>query len=185
MKAIAVHPGKPNSIHLREIGRRVRRRTSRRRLPRHRPRKLRPGRRGRPERPPHRPAGHLRRRLRAPPRLVHLRQDRAPGLHHRRRLLRARDQPPAWVPDRVLRRGTPVRLPAPHEPRRGRRAARADDRRREGRQPRLRDPAAPEGLGAEERVHSRLGHRRPAGRPCRAAAWAGADRLLAAAEALS
>ena len=51
--------------------------------------------------------GHLRRRVRAPARLVDLRQDRAPGLHDRRRLLRARDQPAARVPDRVLRRGSP------------------------------------------------------------------------------
>src|SRR3954453_10088867 len=39
-------------------------------------------------------------------------------------LLRAGDQPPARLPHRVLRRGSPVRLPAPGNPRRRRRAAR-------------------------------------------------------------
>ena len=39
-------------------------------------------------------------------------------------------------------------VPLPDAPERGRRAARAADRRREGHQPGLRDPAAPEGLAA-------------------------------------
>ena len=143
MKAIAVHPGKPNSIHLRDIpeprvtdvadGRGVLVKV------------IRVGVDGTdkeinaaeygaappgddflvtghesfgqvvavgPNVPTTIVPGHVRRRLRAPAGHVDLREDRPPGLHDRRRLLRARDQPPARVPDRVLRRGPPVRLPA-------------------------------------------------------------------------
>ena len=144
MKAVAVHPGTPGSMHLREIPEpaverhpgRARREGAgpARRRRRHRqarstppstaprrpgddflvtgPRELRPGGRGRAGRPLDDPPGDVRRRVGAPARHVDLREDRPPGLHHRRRLLRARDQPPARLPDRVLRRGPPVRVPA-------------------------------------------------------------------------
>src|SRR6266571_5014427 len=103
MKAIAVHPGEPNSIHLREIpepqvtdipdGRGVKVQA------------LRVGVDGTDKEINAAEYG-------AAARVVDLRQDRPAGLHDRRRVLRAGDQPPARLPDRVLRRGPPVRLPA-------------------------------------------------------------------------
>src|SRR5439155_1999550 len=93
----------------------------------------------------------------APARPLALRPDRAPGLHDRRRLLRARHQPAARVPHGALRRGQRVRRPAAGDPARGRSPAGADNGCREGRQPGLRDPAASARLAATSRLCPRLG----------------------------
>ena len=159
----------------------VRRTPARRRLPDRRARE--PGaraRRGAERRRPD-PAGHARRDDRAPAREEHLRRHRHAGHDHRRRLLRARDQPAPWVHVGAVRRRRRLHGPAAGHARRDGLPPRADHGRREGDPPGDGDPAAAPRVESTSSVRARRGvDRTDRDAPASAARRRG-DRLLPAA----
>ena len=180
MKAVAVRPGVPDSMHLARLAEAIGGRDSRWTRRAGQGAAGRGGRdrqgdqRGRVRRraaglrlPGHRPRGlrpgggggaerhragarRLRRGHGAPSGLEHLRPDRHLRHDDRRRVLRARHQSSPRLPHRVLRRRRRVHRQDSLRAAGGRRAARADDRGGEGHRPGVRDPAPAAGVAAPE-----------------------------------